>query len=1833
MPVDSTYQKYYGALQQAYGKDGTVEKGAFNLGYDDFKQKLSNQEYAQKIYGALDQAYGKQGVAEKGAFTLPFKDFYSKLTTPNMPQKGGGHWVQQEPIQQSNPNFDISPNSNPNVSHYQNPYDNLKSISLPHQGELITKNAHSDRVQEATNNITDVFNNNKDKAIVKIVSGDLSQKQRILDASFQDGQIDEKTYKEQKKQLFGQMMNPAAAVNQFKQDMSSDQGKVRQVVNEIANSNPDKANKIKADMYVLDSKDRGNKAEKILSNAENIEKGKTDYNIKSANLQNHEGFFSSLGQGFSERNRMMNDYDFYTGETPDKIIGKLEHQRNSYDPDEPVNAPYGIGGHLGQAIGSQGIVTAKGAISGGLTSLIPVVGEASAPWVAAAVTSPEFYKTGYVSSLENEYHRLRNQGIPEDEALQKAKDKAEFDAKVDVAQGVLATAVGTRIGLKPTELPPTFQKSITNIAKHAGTWLGETGVEGGANAIIAGGLQELKNIHSGRPAEEGAFETGMGQLMFAYGLGALTKGGRALLNPKAYGSILRTMAKAPDEKVSAELANMVKSGSISAEDATDVHNQLTQQRATDSKIPDHITNDKDRAKIQELIGQRDQLDSKIENLDKAYHPDIKEQIKTINEKIADLSKNPTEPTGKPSSEPTFKEPEDQTRLYVNDQIQKGNKDWTKNDIYVNMAKQDPEGFMKFISDQSTPEIRGHTEDVFGKELVQKAIDLYHPKTETNGKDQGRADEAQADQRQIVQPEGAQATAPGQPASSLLESRHANTVDDEHGKVSGPNNNPLSKGGKRDANDLAKEAEGKGVTKIITSDLERSKETGRIVGEKTGAKVEHDPALNTWDIGEFDKASDEDFKKAQEYFVAHPDSKEFEGKKINESFNEYKDRIIKARTELENEPSSTLVVNHSNNMMLWDAYLKNGRQWNESAANDYLNAKSPEPATLKEQNVSYPKITNVKLKENVQIGRPEKVLQREPEQAGSSGSGRWGMEPSQQGNEAAGARNGEEKSSEGAGKEKVEEDWPFVEEEGDNEVTSIKNAVTREKIEKYGLTPALQEAKRALPEVWDEAVKKINKGYDPQFLVDQLKKKPRPITDTEDALLLYHQATKEAELEDINKSINDIHEKGTREDFEELQTRKAKVLDDLQDIYDVDKKVGTANARGLNARKMMVDRRFSLVNMMAERRAAQEGEPLTQEQQSEVEKKYNALKEANAAVEKRIAELQAENEALKNKKAQPPTEVKETKPKKTKGQYSEERKNILKDIRNDLLRAAKGGEGLTSSIPLAAQLKAIAPHIPKLVKNLVAQGIDTLEGVTKEILGMLKGDVPELTESHVHDLIAGEFNEAIKKVKQPSKTTEIKQEAKKIKYAITDPKLMKLRADYERQKAAWGDALRKAELNKRSKAEKARDVFIKWERASKLSGITTLAKLAMAGATRIATTPIEEAIGGAISKVLPKSVSSKASGESGFNVKAQAKSIASIFTQGLKDSYDILSKGKRGKSDIESVFGKNDELPPEAISFFGQLHSAIKAPIKRAAFTRSMEKRLAANIENGVDVSDPMVQTKIAVQAYKDANRAIFMQDNIVSDAYKRAINALEKNKQAPALGKTISTGLQWLIPFVKVPTNIIGEVQQHTTGIFEGAARLGYQAIKNGLENISEDESDAILRAFKKGSIGAGALLLGYFNPNNFGGFYQKGEKQTPDKLKPGSAKVGGVKVPIWLLEAPLFQTMQLGATIRKLSDFKLSKESSPLWQAAIASELDLMGHEPLIDQPARISKLFTEPKERQYFLGELAKGSIVPTGLSDIAKFTDKADTRKPSTITEHIETGIPGLREKVPAKAKSHH
>lgn len=1262
--------------------------------------------------------------------------------------------------------------------------------------------------------------------------------------------------------------------------------------------------------------------------------------------------------------------------------------------------------------------------------------------------------------------------------------------------------------------------------------------------------------------------------------------------------------------------------------------------------------------------------------------------------------------------------------------------------------------------------------------------ILSPKTEENeGTKTDQNNQAQGS-GEIAKPEGegtAKEVAGGAP--SYLVSRHADTVKDEEGKVSGPNQHPLSPEGKKDANDLANEvaahAESTGVpiTKIIHSGLERSAETANTVANKVKAQTVSDPDLNTWGIGDFDDFKDDEFKEVQKWFVEHPDEKTYggdmgkaKGKSLDETFNQYANRTIAAHAKYENEPKGTLLIDHSNNMMVMDAYRKNGNQWNEKSAQDYLNAEKPEPASLiQKNNVSYPKITNVKLKENaIPIGQPEAMGTHVNGNEGVGGSGEsGGVGSSLKGNEPSGeSRSTRESPNEKtenkekgkdinysapistAGKDAIKEatarkkeiedadfyflphededkhtpttvaignvrikheeqgkglgtmgyilkgeeylkegkhiiskpeyrtdqatgvwkklvrlglatetspghykyggertkvetkdDLPFIEEEGDNEVTSTKNEVTKQKIEDSGLKPAMEEAARDFGTVWKDAQKKLSKGFDIEGLLKTLAKKPRAVTDLENAMILFHQNVKESQLDAANKELDQARKENDRDKWNEAYGNRARLLDDLQDIYDVDKSIGRETARGLNARKMMADRRFSLVNMQLEKRASAGGEPLTDKQTEEVQKQYEEIKKTKEALDARVADLEKENAKLKADKVVQGQRGTTGRPKKTKEQFSQERKDIVQKMRDDLLKAAKGGEGLTSSIPLAAQLKAVAPHIKKLVESFIEQGVDKLQDITKGIYDLLKPSIPDLEERHVHDLIAGEFNEPKAKSAEPSKAQQIKEQAKVQKYRATDPELMKVQAAYEKAKETFLQNIKRDQLKTRTGFQKIQDAFLKYERFAKLSNPITLGKLSMAALTRLSTTPLEEGVGAVYSKLLP-GIAAKAPGEAGINVKALAKGYKATFMRGLDDAATVA---KGDKTDIEAVYGKKGHLPPEAIDFFGQLHSAIKAPVKRFAFERSFQKRMANNIKNGVAI-DGMVEARIAMEAYKDAQRSIFMQDNAVSRGWSMLINGLEKT-DTPG-GKELATTMQWLIPFVKVPTNIVGETISHVAGPEIALAKILHTGLTKGLKNLSQDEAEMIMRNLKKGTIGHGALMLGYLNPQAFGGYYQKGQKRDPNDVKFGAANVLDVKIPAWMLEAPVFQAMQLGATVRRVKDTMVKGQEKGIGEGMWAGALGLLSHEPLIDEPVRLGEMLGNSSERQYFMGELAKSTLVPAASDYAAKVSDPLDKRpigerlmdpendrKPTTVKEHIESAIPGLREDVGEKKATPH
>lgn len=129
--------------------------------------------------------------------------------------------------------------------------------------------------------------------------------------------------------------------------------------------------------------------------------------------------------------------------------------------------------------------------------------------------------------------------------------------------------------------------------------------------------------------------------------------------------------------------------------------------------------------------------------------------------------------------------------------------------------------------------------------------------------------------------------------------------------------------------------------------------------------------------------------------------------------------------------------------------------------------------------------------------------------------------------------------------------------------------------------------------------------------------------------------------------------------------------------------------------------------------------------------------------------------------------------------------------------------------------------------------------------------------------------------------------------------MKLKADYERTKNDFERGLIKDRLQNRSMAEKALDGISKWRRTFVLTYPSILAKLTMASTELIGLTPVEEAVGGALSKLpVISKVAAKAPRHGGFSMEAEVDAIVGTWKNLYSATKDKL---KTGQSNLDLLY--------------------------------------------------------------------------------------------------------------------------------------------------------------------------------------------------------------------------------------------------------------------------------------------------------------------------------------------
>ncbi len=209
------------------------------------------------------------------------------------------------------------------------------------------------------------------------------------------------------------------------------------------------------------------------------------------------------------------------------------------------------------------------------------------------------------------------------------------------------------------------------------------------------------------------------------------------------------------------------------------------------------------------------------------------------------------------------------------------------------------------------------------------------------------------------------------------------------------------------------------------------------------------------------------------------------------------------------------------------------------------------------------------------------------------------------------------SSIGPGAASAEE--PFV----TQTETGIKNAITEQKRAEAGLPERDAVAARAFGTIWDEARAAFDKNDEVGTeLVDKLKKKARPLTDLEDAILTHEQMDRQS---DYDRAVDRVNHAETDADRVDAENQMAKARDALHEVFDVGGKAGTENARGLNARRLMIKQDYTLARMEYRKQAENQGIKLTPEQ-------LNEVKEAHAKIEKLEKQIAEAEDSRKNELA-------------------------------------------------------------------------------------------------------------------------------------------------------------------------------------------------------------------------------------------------------------------------------------------------------------------------------------------------------------------------------------------------------------------------------------------------------------------------------------------------------------------------------------------------------------------------------------------------------------------------
>lgn len=596
-----------------------------------------------------------------------------------------------------------------------------------------------------------------------------------------------------------------------------------------------------------------------------------------------------------------------------------------------------------------------------------------------------------------------------------------------------------------------------------------------------------------------------------------------------------------------------------------------------------------------------------------------------------------------------------------------------------------------------------------------------------------------------------------PKTSATVLRHGFTEEDKSGQVSGNGDVPINEKGRLQAEQKGQQFKDAGVTDIVTSPIERAKQTAEIAAAISGANLTENNLLAAWDVGELAGMKEEEFDKATKWLMDNPDATEYEGKKLNESFNQWKDRMVEANQVIKSLPKTTGVISHSKNIKMWNALDAAGGQWNDQARQVF---ESPDTSSEKVEPVKKQKVvisqedkirTNKEAQElgfksgphainavkkylGKEYGKYDDIPKDELSQTlklKNNATQERNITQSDQPEHQD--RNARGKTAE-AGRSNRNVESGKIQEEKEVGISQAANARTRQEL---GMEEYEREGRETNPELQQRARKLVSEGYDIDKLLQKLKG-GAPATALENAVMAEYKASLEAAIE--------------KDPTPELVKK-------LKDFVAVQDPAATALGKALQSLKLTTTREDNLANFLMDKMDAAGVTELSPDQIREQTDLYRQLKEAQVQYESAIKDLQ---ERLANEQAQKIVRKNKItgKAKKTHEQYAKERKVYVDEAREALKKVRS--EMHATVVPYVRELIAIAPSVNKMVKSLSEEGLDKLDDIITAIHNEFKDDIKGIAKSDIRDIISGAYGEKRTRKELAAEVRDMKQEAKLLK---------------------------------------------------------------------------------------------------------------------------------------------------------------------------------------------------------------------------------------------------------------------------------------------------------------------------------------------------------------------------------------------------------------------------------------------------------------------------------------